>query len=89
MRHILFVLNVETSGVGGVLLHMQVLTHAFVAFYFWWSAGWSGIVQQSCGMGRQPGRPVSALSASPSLPSILPIQTASELVLLPECVCLV
>lgn len=51
MRHILYALNVETSRVGVVLLHMQVLAHDLVELYFWWSAGWSGIVQQSCGMG--------------------------------------
>lgn len=33
MRHILFVLNVETSGVGGVLLHRQVLAHAFCVLF--------------------------------------------------------
>lgn len=46
--------------------------------------GWSGIEQQSSGMGWQPRRPVS-LCVSYPLPSVPPLQTERELKL-PECV---
>lgn len=71
-------------GGGGVLLH-KVFVHSLIGFYFWYSTGWSGIAQQSSGMGRQAGRPVSGLSDSASLPSTPPLQTGSELA--PAWVC--
>lgn len=62
--------------VGGVLLHMHVLAHSFVVFYFWNSTHklvrnraavkWNGLTGWS-------------LSVSPSLASIPPLQTLSKL----------
>lgn len=62
--------------VGGVLLHMHVLAHSFMLFYFWNSTHrlvrnravvkWNGLTGWS-------------LSVSPSLASIPSLQTLSKL----------